>query len=265
MGRLLTDFVDRAAEFLPQLGAAALLLAVGWLLALLLRFVVRRLYGRFERSPQGRSVENALRRVGLRRPVSVVIGAVVFWGVLIFFITAATEALGLPVITTWLAGVASLLPRVLVGILVVLVGILVGSYAGRAVSRLAASFGLVYGALLGRLLQAAFALIAVVIAVDQVGIQVDFLVAIATVLAASIFGGMALAFGLGATSAVGNIIASHYVQQSFTAGQTVRIGDDEGRIREITSTSVILDVPQGRIHVPAKRFGETVVTLKLGS
>ena len=75
---------------------------------------------------------------------------------------------------------------------------------------------------------------------------------------------MALAFGLGSATAVGNIIASHYVQQMFKAGQVVRVGDDEGSIREITPTSVILDSKDARVVVPAKRFSEMIVALKIG-
>lgn len=264
MRRLFADFVSQAAELLPSLAGAALLLAAGWMLAALLRLIARRLYGRFERTSQGRAVENAVRRWGIQRPLSVLIGAIVFWAVVIFFLTAATEVLGLPVITAWLGGVARLLPRVLVGLLVVLIGLLVGGYAARATTTLATSFGVTYGSLLGRVLQAAFVLVAIVIAADQIGIEVGFLTVLTTAIVASAFGGVALAFGLGAGTAVSNLVASHYLRQTFRPGQRVRIGDVEGTLREITPTSAVLDAVEGRLHVPAKHFGEAVAVQLLG-
>jgi len=39
-------------------------------------------------------------------------------------------------------------------------------------------------------------------------------------------------------------------------GQSVRIGDVEGRILEFTPTSVIIATRAGQVLVPAKEFGE---------
>jgi hypothetical protein len=66
---------------------------------------------------------------------------------------------------------------------------------------------------------------------------------------------------LGARTAISNIIGSHYLRQTFAVGQSVRIGDIEGTITALTSTSVILQVPDGTMIVPAKQFGEMPSTL----
>lgn len=104
-------------------------------------------------------------------------------------------------------------------------------------------------------------MIAVIIAVEQVGIDSTVLViTLATVFAAT-FGAAALAFGLGARAAVSNIIAVHYLQKAYQAGDHVRIGGQEGQIIEITNTAVLLDGEEGRTLVPAHQFSEEVSLL----
>jgi len=107
-------------------------------------------------------------------------------------------------------------------------------------------------------------MVAVVTAVDQVGIDIRFLTTIILLAVAAGSGSVALAFALGARTAVGNIIACHYLRQTHQVGQIVRIGDVQGRIIEFTSSSVILEGADGRILVPAKTFSEGVSVLLEG-
>jgi small-conductance mechanosensitive channel len=73
--------------------------------------------------------------------------------------------------------------------------------------------------------------------------------------------GAGLAFGLGARTAVSNIIASHYVSQAYRVGQTVRVGSVEGQIVQTTPTAVFIASPEGRVMVPANQFSETTSVL----
>ena len=51
-------------------------------------------------------------------------------------------------------------------------------------------------------------------------------------------------------------MAAHYVAQMYSVGQTVRVGETEGRIVRTTSTAVVLDTPTGVVQVPARLFTE---------
>ena len=98
-----TSITDSARLFLPNfLGAVALVLA-GWAIARLLQRVIARLFRRFDGLARRSNVDGALQRIGVQRPLSEVIGGLVFWTVLLFFVAGATEAFGLPVLSTWAA------------------------------------------------------------------------------------------------------------------------------------------------------------------
>jgi hypothetical protein len=259
--RLLTQLADRIGNFLPDLLTAAGLIVAGWILARLLGALGARLLSRARWLVESPAVQAGLRRVGVERPISDVIGTLVFWVIFVFFLTAATEALGLPVLATWLSGVSHYLPRVLVAVLIVLVGLAASTVARDAITAAAAAAGVVYGRVLGRLVQLIILLIAAVTGIDQIGIDSKFFTATITIVIGAITGGTALGFGLGARTAVSNIIASHYLRQTYQVGHTVRVGAVQGRIVQITTTAVILDSPEGRVLVPAKEFSEAASVL----
>jgi len=248
-------------QFLPNILAAIVLVVVGWLLARLVRAIASRLIPRFYRLIPSKSFQRGLKTSGMERLTSEVVSGVAFWLVLLFFLAAATESLGLPVVSTLLSGLARYLPSVLAAVLIAVAGVVIGNLTRTAITTAAASAGLAYGELLGRLTQIAILLVVGVVAIDQVGIDSTFLMISMAIVLSATLGGMALGFGLGARSVVGNLLASHYLLQTYKVGQRIRIGETEGRILEISNTAVILETSQGRALVPAEQFSRATSVL----
>jgi small-conductance mechanosensitive channel len=260
-----TSITDSARAFVPGLLAAAALLLGGWLLALLLRRLTVRLTRRFDGLVRRSNVDGALQRIGVDRALSEVFGAFVFWTVFLFFVAGATEAFGLPVLSTWLTGVAFFLPRIAAALLILLAGVLLANFVKDAVRAASATANVAYGEALAQIARTVLLSIAVLIAVNELGIDVTILTVTLGVVLGATFGGVALAFGLGAQTAVSNIIGSHYLRQVVRVGQTVRLGVVQGEVEAITATVVVLKNADGRVIVPAKEFNEVVSTLPVGA
>lgn len=250
---------DRTFEYLPNLLGCVVLLLLGWLAASLLRSLTQRLAGAaMQRVARTRAIQARTERSRSWQSVPMVLGAAVYWTVLLFFLAAAIEALGLSAVSNVLGLVTVYLPQVLVALLIVFAGLWLGEFVRTLLARAAPRAGLGYGDLLGRGAQGLIVFLAIIIAVDQIGIDSTVLITtLATVFAATL-GAAGLAFGLGARSTVGNIIAARYVQKSYRVGDTVRVGEHQGRIAEFTDTAVMLESEKGRVMVPAQRFSEEV-------
>lgn len=254
--RSMSDIGHWFAVNQPRLIAAAVLLGLGVLLAFVLRMISVRLVTAMERAVPGRAFRTSFGGFARERPVSHIVGTVVFWAVLLFFVATAADALGVPLLSAVVASLSHFVPRVFVAILIVVAGLVMGNLARGAVAATAASGGTSFGAGLGQVLRVAIVIAAVLIAVAELGVDIALLTSIFSVALAALLGGFALAFGLGARTAISNIIGSHYLRQTFEVGQTVRIGGIEGTVAELSATAVILDVPEGRVIIPAKQFGE---------
>lgn len=261
----LSAAMQKVMTSLPNIVGAVVLLLAGWLVARLLRrWAARLMDASLARLLSKASTRRALERTGVRNTVPAVIGAAVFWVVIIFATAAAVEILGLPAVTNLLARLAYYIPQIVAAILIVLAGYLAGNLAYGTVSTAAASLHVAYANALGRAAQITIVLVTVVIAVDQLGIDSTFLIVTLTIILATTLGGAALAFGLGCGTAVSNIIACHYVTKSYRIGQHVRIAGLEGRIVDIAPTSVVLQNTDGRVSVPAKKFSEETSVLLTG-
>lgn len=261
LGDAFSQVTQRVGAQLPKVLSAGALLLIGWGLARLLRASTARGLARLGRFVNSQPIQSALRRVGVEQPASEVVSAIVFWVVLILFVTAATETLGLPLLATWFSGLSQYLPRVLLAILILFAGLLLSAFARDAIGAAAAAAGITYDTTVGRLAQTVILMIAVVTAVDQTGLDSRFLTTTITITVAAVLGAGALAFALGARTAVSNIIAAHYLRQTYQVGHTVRVGAVQGRIIGMTSSGVLLESADGRVLVPAKEFSETISVL----
>jgi small-conductance mechanosensitive channel len=248
--------------FAPLLASAALLALAGWVLGRILRFLATRAVSAvLVRLGAWAPLRGALVGSGAAGTLPALIGGFVFWLVFLFFLATALETLGLPVVTGALNRVAYYLPNVLAALVVLFAGLILGSVVRGAVARTATSAGVDFGTGVGTVAQGIVVLVAVVVALEQVGIEAQVLVVIVAIVLGTTLAGAGLAFGLGARTAVSSIIASYYVAQAYRIGQQVRIGNIEGRIVQTTPTAVFLDTPQGRVLVPAKQFSEEASVL----
>lgn len=256
------DVSQRAMEILPALAAAVGLLLAGLLLGRMLSWLARRsmraLVERVARTP---SLSSAIQQSGVATQAPVVVGAIAFWVVFVFFVAAAMETVGLPVVTASVSRVAYYLPNVLAAVVVVFVGLIVGNVLGGVATRAAAGTGALLGRTVGGLVRGAVVLVAAVVAIEQVGIQANVLIVVVAVVVGAALAGAGLAFGLGARTAVSSIIASHYVAQAYSVGQVVRLNGIEGKIIQLTPTAVFLEVPEGRAMIPARQFAESASVL----
>ena len=153
------------------------------------------------------------------------------------------------------------LPSPISGLLIVLVGFAVSSLARDLVLSAADSAELANGDLLARTTQLIILFIAVILGIEQIGIDTLFISVLAGIILATMLGGLALAFGLGARTHVSNIIAVKQLRQTYQSGDRIRIGDIEGRVQDITVTKVIIETETGSVSVPARLFDEQVVTV----
>ena len=248
------------AHQVKLLSAAALLL-LGWLLALLLRAVVARLFRALRRIVPERLLRHGLPRPGIERGLSDIIGVIVFWAVVTFFIAAAANVLGVPVLGALTAAIATYFPRLFGAALLLVGGILIGNLARNAASAAAGAAGSPFAVPIGQIVRAAILTAAALLAMAELGIDITLLTAVLSVVLLAVLGAFALAFGLGARDAVSNIIGAHYARRTFEVGRHVRIAGIEGTIAAITATAVIVQSVDGQVVIPAKVFNATMAVL----
>lgn len=250
---------DQFIQFIPTALPALLLLAVGWFIARALRSLSRHLtqlgVNRISRTrPMGTRVQQSK----TYRNLPEIIGRIVFWTILFFFLAASLEALGLPAVSKIIGYISAYLPRVIAGILIIFTGVWVGEIARAFIARAATSGELQHTEQLGYFAQILVLALAVIIALEQLGIDNTILISLAITLLAGIVFAAALSFALGARTTTANIIAAHYLRRVYRVGDHVRISEIEGIITDIGATWVCVETDEGYVNVPAKQFNSSI-------
>ncbi len=248
-------------ERLPGLLGALLLLLVGWFVAGWLRRLTRSLGARLNRQ-LGRVLRaERAERIRLSPALLRLLSNLVFWVVLLGFVMAGARVADFRLLTDWLDRIVDWLPQLLLGIVIIVTGYLIASIVRDLVYDALDSAGVAQRVLIGKLAQTATFLAALVIGIDQVGVDVTFVTTMIAVVLGVVLAGFSLAFGLGARHLVANLLAAGSLRSHLVVGQRARIGDVEGEVTEFTPTGVFIASTDGRVHVPASRFHEAPVVV----
>jgi hypothetical protein len=257
----LTESVRRVAiqilEFLPSILGAVVLLLVGWGVARLLRYATEKITEKtLVRLAHTRPMDTRIKQPQSYSAAPTIASRLIFWIVMLFFILAAAEVLELEVISGVLTGVTTYLPRLLAGLLILFLGLWFGEATRAVLTRSSNRAGIEQGDILGRLGQGLVLLVVFSIAAGQIGIDNTVLVALVATLFGVVLGAIALAFAYGARTTIANMLAAQTIAQMYHTGDTIRIGNVEGKILRITRAGLILETHEGQALVPAKQFSE---------
>lgn len=255
--------LERSAAHVPAVLGAVVLLLLGVLLGRVLRSATVRVPALLE-AFGGRllSAEGGRRRLARATEP---LGAVVFWIVVLFFITAATRVLGLDTFSVWLGRLLDYVPSLLTGALIVVAGWLLSRFIGDVVVATTGRLDVASRQLLGRIAQITILLVAILVGADQVGVRITVLVVLLAVVGTTVVGGITVAISLGARSYVANLIGAHCLRQAFEVGQHIRVAGYEGRLLDVSATSVVLETEDGRITLPGQLYNsEPILLLERG-
>ena len=238
--------------YLPSLVGALAVLLLGWLFARLVRAASNRVLSGFNRILERNFQHGLLASIRFPTSASVILGEAAYWVVIFLTLTIASRIAQFPVISRWLNEIANFLPSVLLGVATVAIGYVISVVVDERVTEYARSAKSPQSALLGRLCQGAVLIIASIIGLDQIGLDVTFLVALSAVAAGAVLVGFSIAFGLGAREYVSNLIGARTVRHNLSTGLLVRVGETQGEVLEITQSQIALDTDEGRALVPAR-------------
>jgi uncharacterized oligopeptide transporter (OPT) family protein len=194
---------------LPLLGALVILFA-GYLLAKVLEKLTERLLRRIRLNYllERGGVTQAVERSGTHVNPTRVISNLVFWLVMFTVILLAANALGLQSLANVVSTLVSYIPSVIAAIVIVLVGIVLGGFVGGLIQ---ASAGALHGGrALARTGRGGVILLAVFMALQELGIATDIVTTAFAILFGAIALAMALAFGLGNRDLAGEVTREWY-------------------------------------------------------
>lgn len=208
--RLSSSFSQVFGDLIPALLGALIIVFAGYLLARVLEKIVERFLRkiRFSQMLERGGVTQAMERSGSQLNPVKVLANLVFWLVMFAVILIAANALGLESLANVFSELVSYVPDVIAAIVIILVGIVLGNFVGGLI---AASVGALQGGrALSRIGKTGVIVLAIFMALQQLGIATDIVTTAFAILFGAIALALALSFGLGTRDLAGEITREWY-------------------------------------------------------
>jgi hypothetical protein len=186
-------------SFLPMMLSALVVVVIGLIVATGLELAVRRILesARFDKFLEKIGLKPHFERAGMELKGSWFVGRCVFWFMVLVFVLAAADALGLYAFSAFLKEILVYIPRVVAAVLIMLATVVIANVARRVTSASVFASRLHAGGFLGTLAWWAVTAFGFFASLDQLGVAQSIIQALVYGFIGMISLAGGLAFGLG--------------------------------------------------------------------
>lgn len=187
-------------SYLPAIIFAIIIFVIGWVLANIIGKSIKHLIDltKVDSVITKTGIDETFNRAGYKYSTGKIVGFIVKWFLIIVFLVAAFDILGLSELNAFLQQIGLVfLPKVLVAALVLLLASVVAKAAGKVVAGSAKAAGLHSANMVGSIASWAIWIFALLIALSQMGIATTLINMIFTAILAMVAIGGGIAIGLG--------------------------------------------------------------------
>lgn len=198
-------------KFIPNLIVALVIFCIGWAIGALIAKGISHFMKliKFDEALRRAGFEEFVRKSGLNLNSGKFLGALVKYFIIVVFLIASFDVLGLNQVTAFLQQVViGFLPQLIIAVLILLVGAVVGDVLSRIVVASARTANLTQANFLGVVSKWGVWIFAILVALSQMGIAGAFIQTIFTGLVVAVSLALGLSFGLG-----GQIAASKAIEK----------------------------------------------------
>lgn len=215
----MTDFLEMILEplqelflqfraFLPGLLAMLVILALGILLAKVLEVILVKFLTaiKFDGWSDRMGFTTLMRKGDLWAKPSAIIGAIMFWLLIIVTLMVALSALKVAAIDQMVGQFFGYMPRVFSAAVILLIGYILSGFASRAVLITAANSGFHYAKLLAEAVRTLLTVLILAMVMEQLQIAPGIVLAAFSIVFGGIVAALAIAFGVGGIDAAKRVI-----------------------------------------------------------
>jgi len=248
--------ISQFVEFVPRLIGCAVILLVGYLVARGVSVLVKKVLGRvgFDRIGEKLNEISIVKQLKTEIKLSEIVATVLYYFILLVFLTAATETLGIDAITNMVASIVEFIPRLVAAAIMLQVGIMLADVIKNAVTSLCKSFNIASAKLIGNIVFIFFLVITFISALGQIGLETALLESSFNLILGGIVAAFALGYGIASRDVLANMISAIYSRNKYKEGQVVKLDDVRGTITLIDNVSVTIQSENSTTVIPLQLF-----------
>lgn len=252
------------AEIAPKVGSAIFILISGWLITMLITFVLKRTlkFAKVDKLTDIVNEKNLFGKTDLKFNVANVIVGFVKWVMYLVFLIIASDVMSWDIVSIEIGNLLRYLPRLFSAIALFMIGLYIANFIKNAIRGLFESFDLHGERAISGLVFYIIIITITITALNQAGVQTELITNNLTIILGAFLVTLAIGFGFGSRDIIKSLLFSFYSKKNFEIGQTITIDDITGKIVSIDNICLSIQVKDDVVVIPIKDFADARITKK---
>ncbi len=250
-------------QVLPNVAGAIAILLIGWLVSRLIRkslsAFLRKL--KMDRFAESINASDFLSKSRFRIVPSEIISAIVYYFLVLIFLVASTDVLGLESLSKLIQDIINWIPNLVTAMAMLFIGFLAADFLKNASLKACESLGVPSGKFISLALFYFILINIVVSALAQAKVNTQFIATNISILIAGLALSFSIGYGFASKDVVANFLVSFYSKDKIQVGQRVRVDDVTGVITDIGKTSLTIDCGDREVIIPLNKLSKEKIEI----
>ncbi len=256
-----TAILNHAPAFL----GALVLLGVGWIVASFTAKALKRMLEtiRIDKLSEKLQEVEIFSKTGVEIKASVLLSKLVYYSLLLIFIMAASDSVGLTMVSNGVIAIINYLPKLLTALAMFVMGTLLSNSIKNVLQTAFKSLAIPSGVIISNGIFYFLLVTISITSLEQAGINTDFLTQNLQIILAGVVIAFAVGFGYSSRDMLKNILASAYTKKKFQVGAVIKIGEYKGTVVDIDSSTItiLLNESGHKLIIPQQELANSRVEL----
>ncbi len=246
----------RFAEALPNIFGAVIVFIVGWLISKLVSKSLLKIFNAFNinRYSEKLNQTDFATKANLKLDLSRFLSKLIYFFLMLITAMAATDVLGMPIVSEMVSDLIAYLPRLLSAIALFVIGIYIAEFIKKIVQAACESLNISSGAIIANFVFYLIFLTLTVSALAQASIETDLITSNLTVILGGVVAAFAIGYGFASRDTMANFIASFYSKSKVKIGDVISLDGSTGKVIDIDNTSITLQAEGKIVVIPLKKL-----------
>ncbi len=253
-----TQTSDRFSDIVPAALLAIFIVLFGWLVASLLQMIVIRILRFFaiDKLAGKTPLERLLKDIGVTKGLTDILGLLVFWLAILVTLTIASEMMNLSRVSYALLIITRYIPQAIAGLLIIVFGLLLARFLQVLTMQALKRADIIGERIIGKIVYIVVLVFVVFAAVEQLGVQLDFITTNAIIMMAATLILFGVAMITASRSLIEGWILTQYLRHHIHVGDVVEIDGKRGAVQQISAIALVIRIGEQNLTVPSKFFIE---------
>ena len=264
LGQILLELLSKFASAIPKFIGALVVFIIGWIIAKSVAKLISKLLKKIgiDKLAERLNDIDIVHKANMKIVPSAILSKVVYYILLLIFIIAATDVLGMPAVSQLMSDILNYIPSLISAMIVFILGILVADFLKGIVKTACESLNIPATGLIANVVFYFVLLNVLMITLTQAGIDTEFIQDNLSIILAGGVAAFAIGYGLASKNIVANFLASFYNKDKVKVGDTIVIDGLEGTVIDIYNTCLTLQSGKNKIIVPLSKLSSNSVVIK---